>query len=50
MFPSNNLFNKPLWDNGPFPGDFYNFPGRSNEMSRQSIFNGTMDMGRQHSA
>lgn len=28
MYSNNPMFNQPLWNNGPQPGAFYNFPGQ----------------------
>jgi len=50
--PSNNLFLKPLWQNGPTPGEQYNFPTKSqnsnangNQRSAQPITTGTSVIG-----
>ncbi|GAB0094281.1 Proteasome subunit beta [Sergentomyia squamirostris] len=37
MFPMNDSA-APLWSNGPAPGEFYNFPGRSNFNNRDMQF------------
>lgn len=44
MFNNGSNLNKPMWNNGPQPGAFYNFPGQANSMRNSS------DHGTQRSA
>lgn len=47
MFNQTPNLNKPLWQNGPNIGDFYNFPGSSNGQNQNSY---SHDNGAQRSA
>jgi len=47
MHPANNPFNRPLWQNGPQPGAFYNFPGPA---ASSVSANNTIEFGTQRTS